>query len=110
MIAHREATENGANTRFAPTGDAEQCLNVMWFDLEKLKGRQSRIREKLTAFEERYNMKTEEFYRKFQEGHLGDETDFLEWSALADMHKEISQQLVEAERASNASPNPGAAQ
>ena len=80
------------------------------YELEKLKIRQSRIQEKLAVLEERYKLKTEEFYRKFREGTLGDETDFFEWSALADMYKEISQQLAEAEWVSDASPNPGTAQ
>ena len=80
------------------------------YELEKLKGRQSRIREKLIAFEERYSLKTDEFYQRFRQGKMGDEMDFFEWSALADIHQEISQRLAEAERVSNASPNPGTAQ
>jgi hypothetical protein len=68
---------------------------LVGYELEKLKGRQSRIREKLTVLEERYGLKTEEFCRKFREGALGDEMDFFEWSALADMQQEISQQLAE---------------
>jgi hypothetical protein len=47
-------------------GEKDEVIEVtvsklVSYELEKLKGRQSRIREKLTAFEERYNMKTEEF-------------------------------------------------
>ncbi len=80
------------------------------YELEKLKGRQSQIREKLSAFEERYSLKTDEFYQRFRQGKMGDEMDFFEWSALADIHQEISQRLAEAERVSNASPNPGTAQ
>src|SRR3954451_15433766 len=61
------------------------------YELEKLKRGQSRIREKLAAFEERYGLKTDKFQRKFREGTLGDETDFFEWSALADIDWEVSQ-------------------
>ena len=80
------------------------------YELEKLKGRQRRIREKLAALEERHSLKTEEFQQKFRKGILGDETDFFEWSALADMHQEVLQQLSEAEPTSHASPHSGAAQ
>jgi hypothetical protein len=80
------------------------------YELEKLKKRQSRVREKLAAFEERYGLKTDQFQQKFREGALGDETDFFEWSALADIDREVSQQLTEAEPVSNAPANPGTAQ
>jgi len=61
------------------------------YELEKLKRRQSRIREKLAVFEERYSLETDEFQQKFREGTLGDATDFFEWSALADIDREVSQ-------------------
>src|SRR5437870_5287130 len=75
------------------------------YELEKLKRRQSRIREKLAAFEQRYGLETDKFRQKFREGTLGDETDFFEWSALADIDREVSQQLTEAEPVHNAPPN-----
>ena len=80
------------------------------YELEKLKGRQSQIREKLATFEERYHLKTDEFSQKFREGKLGDEMDFFEWSALAEMHQELSQQLAEAAQVSNGSADIGAPQ
>jgi hypothetical protein len=95
------------------TGDEVMEVTVsklLNYELEKLRGRQSQIREKLTTFEEKYGLKTDEFYQRFQEGKLGDEMDFFEWSALADIYQEISQWLAEAERVSNASPNPDTAQ
>ena len=81
---------------------------LLSYELEKLRGRQSQIREKLTAFEERYSLRTDEFCQRFREGKMGDEMDFFEWSALADIHQEISQRLTEAERLNSASSDPGA--
>lgn len=83
---------------------------LLSYELEKLRRRQSQIREKLIAFEERYSLNTDEFYRRFREGKMGDEMDFFEWSALADIYQEISQQLVEAERIGNGSSDPDASQ
>ncbi len=80
------------------------------YELEKLKERRSRLSQKLTNFEERYGLKTEEFKRKFHEGALDDEMDFFEWSALADMHQEVSQQLTEAELTSHESSDSSALQ
>jgi hypothetical protein len=71
---------------------------LLGYELEKLRGRQTQMGEKLTAFEARYDLKTEEFVRKFRDGTLGDAMDFFEWAALADMYHECSQRLAEAER------------
>src|SRR5262245_56873155 len=60
---------------------------LLHYELEKLKDRQIHIREKLTAFEEKYGLKTEEFFQQFRKGSLGDELDFFEWSALAEMEQ-----------------------
>ena len=76
------------------------------YELEKLRGRQSQIRERLIAFEEDYRLKTEEFVRKFREGTMGDTMDFFECAALADMYHEISQRLTEAERVSHECADP----
>jgi len=83
---------------------------LLRYELEKLKERQRHIREKLTAFEERYGQKAEEFLPGFREGKLGDEMDFFEWSVLAEIHQELSQQLAEGERINNGSADLGITQ
>ena len=83
---------------------------LLHYELEKLQGRQNQIREKLTAYEERYHLKTEEFSRQFREGKLGDDMDFFEWSALAEIHQELSQKLAEVEQVNNGSADLDVAQ
>ncbi len=53
---------------------------------------QARVRNELSdltahleAFEERYKMSSEEFYRRYEDGELGDAADFMEWSSFCDM-------------------------
>ncbi|MEK6909572.1 MAG: hypothetical protein AABW61_00675 [Candidatus Aenigmatarchaeota archaeon] len=41
-----------------------------------------RYSTKLSRFEKKYNMATEKFIKKFEEGKLGDEQDYFEWFAL----------------------------
>ena len=79
---------------------------LLSYELDKLRGRQNQIRERLTAFEESYSLKTEEFARKFREGTMGDAMDFFEWAALADMYQEISQPLAAAEQVSHERSDP----
>lgn len=42
----------------------------------------NRFRKKLKAFEEKYDMETEDFIDKFNSGELGDREDFFEWKAV----------------------------
>lgn len=41
------------------------------------------LREKCHTFEARYEMSTEEFLIKFNDGELGDKEDLFEWYALS---------------------------
>lgn len=43
------------------------------------------MRERLAAFEERYSMRSEEFYDRFRAGELGDDADFIRWAGLCYM-------------------------
>jgi hypothetical protein len=36
----------------------------------------------MQRFEERYRMSSEDFYRQFAAGELGDDLDYFEWKAL----------------------------
>ncbi len=50
-------------------------------------------------FERKYGMETEEFYKKFVSGALGDDMDFFEWKASAEIHDELKEEkkvLIEA--------------
>ncbi len=40
-----------------------------------------RYEDKLSRFEDKYDMTTEEFVEKFEKGELGDDQDFFEWFA-----------------------------
>lgn len=79
---------------------------LLSYELDKLRGRQNQIRERLTAFEEDYRLKTEEFARKFWEGTMGDAMDFFESAALADMYHDLSQRLAVAERVNHECSDP----
>lgn len=45
----------------------------------------AKIEQKLQDFEQKYQMKSEEFYRRFQAGELGDSMDFFEWNTYHEM-------------------------
>ena len=49
------------------------------------------LQDTLRQFETQYHLSSEEFYRRFQHGELGDEGDYFEWSACYDMYQTLSQ-------------------
>ncbi len=41
-----------------------------------------RYEDKLSKFEDKYDMTTDEFVEKFEKGELGDDQDYFEWFAI----------------------------
>ncbi len=67
--------------------------------IEELNQKLNDIYESMKYFERKYGMKTEEFYKKFTSGALGDDMDFFEWKASADIYNELKEEkkvLIEA--------------
>ncbi len=56
-----------------------------------------RLNKELRMFERTYGMKSSVFYRKFSEGRVGDNMDFVEWSSIYQMHKHLLEKKVELE-------------
>lgn len=56
--------------------------------------------EKLTAFEQRNGMSTEEFQRRFDAGELGDAPEWFDWDGYAALAASLEKKLsaLEAER------------
>jgi hypothetical protein len=47
------------------------------------------IEECMNYFERKWGINTDEFYAKFTEGILGDDTDFFEWKASKETYNEL---------------------
>jgi len=62
--------------------------------LEKL----SELEIRLKAFEQHYQMQSKDFYRRFQQGQLGDSADFFEWNAVYAMHQSISERPLQEDQ------------
>ena len=51
------------------------------------------LQERLRAFETRYQMPSEEFYRRFRAGEQGDAMDVVEWSIFYEMWESVRARL-----------------
>jgi hypothetical protein len=54
--------------------------------------KQRLLRQK-TEFEEEYGLDSEEFCRRYEKGAMGDDMDYVEWSATVDMLAGIEKRL-----------------
>lgn len=55
------------------------------------------LRNQLRSFEKKYKMASDNFYPRFQNGELGDDADFFEWSAFYGMYQSVSKRLANLE-------------
>jgi len=51
------------------------------------------LNARLKAFEADYQMTSDTFYQRYEQGKLGDSADFMEWSSFYDMRQSVRQRL-----------------
>ena len=49
-----------------------------------------RLKKEIKNFEQKYGMTSDDFYRKFEKGKLGDEQIFFLWSSSIDIYNNLS--------------------
>ena len=81
---------------FGYTHDQEIFVqNIIVYQITELKKGSLNIRLDLKQFEEKYQMDTEDFYRKFEQGRLEDSEDNMIWAGLYEMLGENTTRLRE---------------
>jgi hypothetical protein len=56
-----------------------------------------RYERDLRRFEERYDMDSATFYRRFEAGELGDAMDFFEWAGLYELRQDVLRRIQRLE-------------
>ncbi len=51
------------------------------------------LRVDLDEFEDRFGMKSSEFYDRFEAGEMGDDADFIEWASYYQMYERAMKRL-----------------
>jgi hypothetical protein len=68
-------------------------------EIERARKLQARLVKQLAEFEERYGFKSADFYARYESGEMGDEMDFVEWSATVEMLTNAERRLTLLEKA-----------
>ncbi|GAB4424935.1 MAG: hypothetical protein Fur0044_22990 [Anaerolineae bacterium] len=54
----------------------------------------TRLQEQCALFEQNYTLSSEDFYKQYQAGQMGDETDYVEWAATIEMLANLDKRLA----------------
>ena len=63
-------------------------------EITKLKNQIQDLNTQLKEFEKKYNLDTKTFKIAYENGRLGDSTDYIEWSATIDMITNAKEELA----------------
>lgn len=63
-------------------------------EMSRLAAQQRRLRAQLTEFERRYGLSSRDFYDRFEQEQMGDDADFVEWSATYEMVENLNTRLA----------------
>ena len=79
-------------------GQVDQVLEdtidkVLDRERQRLLRQQAHLKSQIADFEARYGWTSEEFYPRFEQGELGDDTDFIEWSATIEMVENLQRTI-----------------
>jgi hypothetical protein len=59
------------------------------YELRNTQQQLEELEQDLAEFEERYELSSAEFYRRFQAGEMGDDMDYVEWASLHQMAERL---------------------
>ena len=85
---------------FLDSSEFDLLLNKL-FDvlISQYRARLKRYERDLNDFEAKYGLDSAQFYRQFENGELGDATDFFEWASLYELYKTVQEKIQRLESA-----------
>jgi len=70
---------------------------ILLMQRETYRLRLQRYDNDLKMFEQRHQMLSDPFYVQFEQGLLGDEMDFFEWSGLIELRQDVQRKMQRLE-------------
>jgi hypothetical protein len=73
----------------------EMTINkILQRERDQMQVQMNRLQQQLAMFEQQYGWATPAFYDRFERGELGDDMDFIEWSATWEMIQKLQKGLA----------------
>ncbi|MEA5577892.1 hypothetical protein [Anabaena sp. UHCC 0451] len=73
---------------------ASSLRKIINQERENIQQQIKELENDLQAFEQQYQLSSADFYQQFKTGQLGDEADFVEWSAFYQMWSDLEARLM----------------
>ena len=68
---------------------SQSISKILNYKIAKYEEKIQQLGKELKAFERAYGMKSSVFFKKFGEGKIGDNMDFIEWSSIYQMYHRL---------------------
>jgi len=65
------------------------------YHINRLKREIARMQIKLEKYEEKYEMRSSQFYEQFDNGELGDAKDYMLWAGIYEFQMDSKKQLIQ---------------
>lgn len=80
--------------------ELDQIVNKLLDEaLNQHRERLERYKASLHAFEQRYQISSEQLHRRFEAGEMGDKMDFFEWASLYELKQDVTEKVRRLEQA-----------
>ncbi|XWK86392.1 MAG: hypothetical protein U7127_19505 [Phormidium sp.] len=66
---------------------------IITYEIENAQKEAAELNAELQAFEAQYKMSSQDFYQRFRRGEMGDDVNFVEWSAFYRMWLSVQERL-----------------
>lgn len=88
----RQLNDNDSQGSYSDTF-AISLTNIILEEIKSIEQEIQEIKVDLQTFEQQYQLSSEQFYQQFKAGKLGDEIDFVDWSAFYQMWYSLQERL-----------------
>ena len=68
---------------------SQSISKILNYKIAKYEEKIQELCKELKSFERAYGMKSSVFFKKFTEGKIGDDMDFIEWSSIYQMYQRL---------------------
>jgi len=85
---------NRFNTYVQLFGSKELLFDKFFdYHINRIKREISRMQIELDKYEKKHNLKTNDFYKKFETGEFGDESDYMIWAGIYELQLDSKNKL-----------------
>lgn len=68
---------------------SQSISKMLDYKIAKCEEKIQQLCKELKSFERTYRMKSSVFFKKFSEGKIGDDMDFIEWASIYQMYQRL---------------------